>query len=301
MGAAVALRSAKPVRALKRGILVMRALDTHGAISLEELNRCTGIAKATLSRILLTLKSENLATQRIADKKWVAGPSIGTPSPEGIARKLLVQVAIPELTKLCRKVIWPSDLAVRSGLCMVLVETSRPETPLMFNKLSVGFQADFLLSATGRAYLAYCPEAERREILDELGKRPRYDFLFKSGQMTAVLESVRERGYGYRDSRWGGRIGTFRTEYDDGLDAIAVPIGHDDGILGCLNITWIRSLLPQKEIVRRNLRDLKDAAGRISTLFDHETAARTAGPGTAGENWIRGASPVTPPPGRAQP
>jgi len=35
---------------------------------------------------------------------------------------------------------------------MVLVETSRPKTTLMFNKLAVGFEIDFLLSALGRAY-----------------------------------------------------------------------------------------------------------------------------------------------------
>lgn len=272
----MALRTAKPVRALKRGILVMRTLDTHGAVSLEELNRRTGIAKATLSRILLTLKSENLATQRIADKKWVAGPSIGTTAPDDIARNLLVQVAIPQLTELCRKVIWPSDLSVRSGSCMVLIETSRPETTLMFNKLSVGYEVDILLSATGRAYLAFCPEAERSEILGELRNRPQYDFLFKSGQMNAVLEKVRDQGYGYRDSRWGGRINTFRNDYDDGLDAIAVPIKHEEGILGCVNITWIKSVLSQKEIVDRNLPDLKDTADCISLLFDEEMAARNA-------------------------
>lgn len=279
----MALKSAKPVRALKRGIHVMRALDTHGAISLEDLNRRTGIAKATLSRILLTLKSENLATQRIADKKWVAGPSIGTDRPDDIARKLLVQVAIPELTKLCRKVIWPSDLSVRSGLCMVLIETSRPETTLVFNKLSVGYQVDFLLSATGRAYLAFCPESERCEILGELRNRPHYDFLFKSGQMTAVLKRVRDQGYGYRDSRWGGRLNTFRNEYDDGLDAIAVPIKHEDGILGCVNITWIKSVLSQKEIVDRNLPDLKGTADCIASLFDGEMAARNAALGRNGD------------------
>ena len=257
----------------------MRALDTHGAVSLEELNRRTGIAKATLSRILLTLKSENLVAQRIADKKWVAGPSIGTTAPDDIARNLLVQVAIPELTELCRKVIWPSDLSVRSGSCMVLIETSRPETTLMFNKLSVGYEVDILLSATGRAYLAFCPAAERREILGELRKRPQYDFLFKSGQMNAVLKKVRDQGFGYRDSRWGGRLNKFRNEYDDGLDAIAVPIEHDEGLLGCVNITWIRSLLSQKDIVERHLRDLRDTAETISKSFDDEMDGRKVGPG----------------------
>lgn len=263
----MAIKSVKTIRALSRGITVIRTIEMYGATSLDALRERTGIPKTTLSRILLTLQTERLATQRIADGKWVPGQSFGTVSSNKKQHSRLVQAAIPELTRLCEKVIWPSDLSVRSGLRMVLVETSRPHTTLMFNKLAVGFEIDFLLSAPGRAYLAFCPDNERREILSKLEKRPAYKYLFDGGHMEAILHEVHDQGFGHRDSRWGGRSNKFRKVYDDGLDAIAVPIMNKDAVLGCANIVWIRSLMSREDAVARYLDDLKEAAGTISALW----------------------------------
>ena len=270
----MALNSVKTIRALKRGLSVMRTLDTHGAMSLDQLHRLTAIPKPTLSRILLTLRDENHAFQRIADNKWVSGPGLRSTHADENTHNLLVQAAIPELTTLCGKVIWPSDLTVRSGFSMMLVESSRPHTTLILNKLSVGLEIDFLLSAPGRAYLAFCPAKEKYEILEELRVRPEYAFLFETGRMKSILKEVRAQGFGHRDSMWGGRSHDFRNVYDDGLDAIAVPIKHGPAVLGCVNIVWIRSLLSRKAIVDRHLADLLEVSGRISSSFGQKCFSR---------------------------
>jgi IclR family mhp operon transcriptional activator len=135
---------------------------------------------------------------------------------------------------------------------------------LIFNKLSVGFEIDFLLSAPGRAYLAFCPEKERNEILGNLKKLTKYSFLFETGQMSHILDQVRAQGFGHRDSRWGGRASEFTSTYDDGLDAIAVPIRSGNSVLGCVNIVWIRSILPRRTVVDRHLVNLLETADRIA-------------------------------------
>ncbi len=56
-------------------------------------------------------------------------------------------------------------------------------------------------------------------------------------------------------------------DYDDGLDAIAVPVQYEGALLGCLNIIWIRSLLSRKSIITRHLTDLKLTAQAISASF----------------------------------
>lgn len=258
------LKSVKTIRSLKRGLDVLRALEGQGAMSLDDLFARTKTPKATLSRILVTLQLEGLVSQRLADRKWVYGSGIGSGSRADIANNLLIQASSGELAELCQKVIWPSDLSMRSGLRMVLVETSRPHARLIFNKLSVGFEIDFLLSAPGRAYLAFCPDKERKDILDKLSKMPKYSFLFDSGQISHILDQVRAQGYGHRDSRWGGRGSEFTKTYDDGLDAIAVPIRSGNNVLGCVNIIWIRSILPRRIVVDRHLADLLETADRIA-------------------------------------
>lgn len=264
----MSINSVSEIKSLKRGLSVLRLLEDEGAKSLDDLNKQLGISKTALSRILVTLQSERLASQRIADRKWVAGPGIGPASQVNAKHNLLVQAATPHLAKLCEKVIWPSDLSVRSGLKMVLVETSRPHTTLLFNKLSIGFEIDFLLSAPGRAYLAFCPERERDQILTALKTRPEYGFLFAGNELENTLEQVRKQGFGHRDMRWGGRASDLRNTHDDGLDAIAIPIPGRKALLGCVNIIWIRSILSRKDAIDRYLGDLRATADSISSAIE---------------------------------
>jgi IclR family mhp operon transcriptional activator len=47
----------------------------------------------------------------------------------------LAEIAAPVIDRLCRKISWPSDLAVLSerGPYMTLKETSRPNSPFLLN------------------------------------------------------------------------------------------------------------------------------------------------------------------------
>lgn len=263
----MAIKSVNEIRSLRRGLAVLRALEAGEARSLGELHRALDLSKTTISRILVTLEAERLASQRLVDGKWAAGPGIGPADRISATHNLLVRAAGPELARLCASAIWPSDLSVRSGLKMVLVETSRPHTTLMFNKVSVGFEIDFLFSAPGRAYLAFCPDREREHVLSRLRTRPEYGILFESGTMERILDEVRAQNYGHRDIHWGGRSHHLKATFDDGLDAIAVPIFAGGAVLGCVNLIWIRSVLSRKDAVARYLEDLRRAAEAISAGY----------------------------------
>ena len=259
--------SVKTIRALQRGIEVWRTLDGNHAVALEDIHKSTGIPKATLSRILKTLEAEGLATQRLLDKKWLHVAPARARQRRNAEQTRLVQAAAPALSQLCDKILWPSDLSVRSGLSMTLVETSRPNTTLLFNKLAAGFKIDFLLSAPGRAYLAFCPDAERKDILAKLSKCEEYRPFFEHNRIEMILATVRKNGFGHRDSNWGGKSHFFRKDSDDGLDAIAVPIRLENNVIGCVNVVWIRSVLSRNEAVSKYLEDLQRTARLISVAF----------------------------------
>ena len=245
----------------------MRALEAGRAISLEALHAQTRIPKPTLLRILRTLEDEQLAARRIADGKWLSGQWLGPASPRTMIETRLVQAATPELAKLCSRIIWPSDLSVRQGLHMRLVETSRPHATIVFNKLAVGFEIDFLMSAPGRAYLAFCSRTEREQVLKRLSSKPEYGFLFEQGRIWTILERAQRDGYAHREPLWGGKSNLFRKVHDDGLDAIAVPILQEQKVIGCLNVVWIRSALGLKDIVFRHLADLQSTSKAITEVM----------------------------------
>lgn len=261
------LASVKTIRSLRRGLEVLRLLDRMHVASLEDLHGITGMPKPTLSRILLTLQDEGYASQRIADNKWVIGLGMSSLARRVPRSDRLVQAAAPAMNELCRRVIWPSDLSVRSGLRMVLKETSRPHSTLTLNRLNVNFQIDMLRSAPGRAYLAFCPDVEKLDLLRRIGARHNGDAAVDAMDMEAVIRETRRNGFGGRDPAWGGHVIKSRREYDDGLDAIAVPIIHEGKVLGCVNIVWIRKLVSRRSMVERHLDDLSRCARAITGRY----------------------------------
>lgn len=181
------------------------------------------------------------------------------------------------MEQLCRRVIWPSDLSVRVGTHMELTETSRPHSRLTLAHITVGFPVHMLLSAPGRAYIAFCQDEERDAILDRLakGKGVSRALARDSAFVTRLVDETRRLGYGARDKSWGGHISEPKHRYDDGLNAIAVPVLHEDRVLGCINIVWIRHLLTQAEMARRHLADLRSSAQQIAAAFASGAQSRT--------------------------
>jgi IclR family transcriptional regulator, mhp operon transcriptional activator len=72
--------------------------------------------------------------------------------------------AAPILNAFRRKVGWPSDFALFDGDAMVITATNREFGTLSLNR-KPGARAPLLLSALGRAYLAFRPEGEQQRII----------------------------------------------------------------------------------------------------------------------------------------
>jgi hypothetical protein len=77
-------------------------------------------------------------------------------------------VATPVLGELLRTVVWPSDLTTVDGTAMIIRETTHRFSRLSFHRAMVGRRMPLLYSASGRAYLAFCPEEERAQLLQLL-------------------------------------------------------------------------------------------------------------------------------------
>ena len=148
----------KPIQSLERGLQVLAALRDMRAASLHDLHLGTGIPKPTLTRILFTLYRQGLVWQRMADGAFLPSHTLQRRGHlEDSAH--LAEVASVVLEKLCKRVMWPSVLTVPRLDHMEVVETN--STRAYFDELPpapVGFRANLLRSASGRAYLAFCPD-----------------------------------------------------------------------------------------------------------------------------------------------
>ena len=139
------------------------------AASLHDLHLATGLPKATLTRVILTLEKRGLVWQRLADGAYVASHTFQPRAPQLSDENYLVEVASPVMERLCRKVNWPSVLAVPRLDCMEVIETNRPKSYFSHVPVGpIGFRINLLRSATGRAYIAFCSESERQAMLQRL-------------------------------------------------------------------------------------------------------------------------------------
>jgi IclR family mhp operon transcriptional activator len=162
----------KTINALERGLDVLRKLDERHGQSLAELHAATGIPKPSLLRILDTLEASGFAWRAIGDGRYrrrfalILRPSL--------ADELLAigEIAAPFLESLRRKVIWPSDVLVFRDFRMELVETSRRQSTLGVAMYPLGYRVEMFLSAPGRAYLAFCSDAEREAVLADAALNP---------------------------------------------------------------------------------------------------------------------------------
>jgi IclR family mhp operon transcriptional activator len=128
-----------------------------------------------------------------------------------------------------------------------------------------GADHDALMTGVGRAYLAWCPEKEREEILERLRNydRPRDWLVRNPKRLDKILAETRERGYGTRDTGFTG--GSYDgPPYDDGLAGMAVALSDGTRVYGSMNILWIKTAFTVEEFAAQHLADLQAAAREIT-------------------------------------
>ena len=254
-------RGTRPVEALARGLRVLKLVSAAPGLSLHDLSRRTGAAKATLLRSLRTLEAGGFVVRRLADGGYLPADAAG-PADASPRWLPLTKAAGASLEALARSIPWPTDLGVRDGFGMLVLESNRRLSSIAVNRQALGARPHMLWSAMGRAYLAWCPEAEREEILAALrASRAPDDRMARNRTLLAnLLRETRERGYAVRDARYGVLdVGSRRR-----VSAIAVPVSRGEHVLACINCVWLPDVQSEEEVVARHLDALRRAALEIA-------------------------------------
>ena len=257
-----------PMRGALRPLQVRRALNVRNGATVVELARDTGISRPALYRVLETLRETGYVALDLSRRHYcltmlVRGLAAGFSDEDWVS-----EVARPVLRALQKQVLWPVDLGTFMDNAMWIRETTRPASTLTIDRGVVGIRFPLLLSATGRAYLAWCPDDERDQILGNIvdGCEDGYRLAEERDRLERLLGETRQRGYGQRFGEAPIESG-----------AIAVPILARDHVLGCVNMTFIRRSLDPAEAAKRYLGQMQDAAARIA-----EGAARLGSERAAG-------------------
>jgi IclR family mhp operon transcriptional activator len=259
-------RKVKSIRALERGIDVLQCVRASRGISLHEIHQQTGLSKATILRIIVTLSSRGLVWQRVGDGAYLPGV-VAAAGQRADVNERLAEIASPFMVELSHKAFWPSVLAAPRLDHVEIVETNGPVVRLDSAVLGpVGFKLSYIHTATGRAYLAACEPEERRAIIGRL--QPTDASTESTELLDEILTDIRKLGYAARDPLhpWPDRtkILTMR----DGRRSIAVPVFVQRQAVAALNLTWPTRRTTLDEIVSRHLGTLQATANAIGQAVE---------------------------------
>jgi IclR family transcriptional regulator, mhp operon transcriptional activator len=253
----------KSVRSLERGLRVLEAVRANDPATLALIHQRTALPRATILRSLRTLEENGWISTRAEQSTYRPGPKLASPESGRIAT--VAELAAPVLEELGRRVPWPTDVAVRQGTRMAIVNSSRRVSHFIINRKTEGRRPCMLWSALGRAYLAFCPQTEREQVLAQLQRSTDPDDrpASVSNWVTRMLRQTRERGYALRE------VGYWATA-EDGVEvsSIALPVHAGGQLVAAINIVWLAGTHDVTEFAAENLGSLRAAASALGNAVE---------------------------------
>ncbi|MFD8236086.1 IclR family transcriptional regulator C-terminal domain-containing protein [Streptomyces sp. NPDC059696] len=247
------------VESLARGLTVVTAFGEAGPeLTLTEVARATGLARATARRALITY--QHLGLVAATDRTFTLTPRVLSLGFPPLSRTSLPEIAQPHLAELTSRIHESTSLAVLSESGEEIQYTARVATArVMSVDITVGTRLPAYATALGRILLADAPTplpepANLRALTPHtITDKPRLE---------QTLAAVRAQGYALVDE-----------ELEEGLRSLAVPIRDRSGrVVAALNTAMHVSRRTPRECVTDLLPELTRTATHIQT--DLHTASR---------------------------
>jgi IclR family mhp operon transcriptional activator len=145
---------------------------------------------------------------------------------------------------------------------MLVRETTDHRSPLAVERMSPGMRLPLLVTAAGRAHLAFCPALQRESLLEILRRSTsESDKLAQNRpELDKILEDTRSRGYS---------SAVHARRVSDEI-SMAVPVLLEDTVLAAVVIRYAEKAVPFKIAVERFVPKLRDAAQRIRQTFTEQ-------------------------------
>lgn len=264
------------VRGLARGLAVLDALNRceSGCATPAQLGALTGLHRTTVRRLLETLVAEGYVVRSPSHQTdtYLLSIQVRRLSEGFTDDEWVATLAPPILFELVRHVVWPSDLATPDGPGMLIRETTQRFSPLSFHGSIVGRRLPMLTTAAGRAYVAFCTEQQRAELLSMLrsglGGEQQQRLAHDEAYIRNLLARVRERGYALNQG-----------DMDDArkTGAIAVPVWQDGRVVAAINIVYLEKAVSAETAVARYLPHLHHAAQQLGRSMAQAASQAVAG------------------------
>lgn len=248
------------IRSISRGLAVIKAVNRRGPITMMEICRAAELPYPTAFRVVQTLVQEGILERERDRKRYRVTALVQSLSQGYQDVDNLVSLARPHIEALCGDILWPVSIATRVGPNMMVRDSTFAMTTLTFTNYYAGYTLPLMECASGKAYLAFCPEDERTHIIEG------FDQLDGPAQAMAkmllakqtLLEEIRATGYATQ-SRNLYNATPGRTS------SIAVPILIGEELLGSLVVIFFAAAMTMETAVDRFVARMKTTSAAIAT------------------------------------
>ncbi|AVW92158.1 IclR family transcriptional regulator [Celeribacter baekdonensis] len=219
----------KTVRSVERTLQILELMNRAPVVRVQYLAEQTGLPAPTVVRLLETLvvagyvrKLGRQAGYCVTEKVAALGAGHhGLPEIFDVARH-----AAEDLTN---RTLWPTALATLDVDALVIRFSTIPMSPLSHYQSTINRRMTLLDYAHGRAYLAFCPAAERRHLIALLQQAATTD-----AEAQAIAQRAASVVTLTRASGFGERTGNIQPE----THSLAMPLRMGAKLVGTLGITY---------------------------------------------------------------
>jgi IclR family pca regulon transcriptional regulator len=240
------------VQSLQRGLAVIRAFDAaNPALTLSDVARATGLARAAARRFVLTLVE--LGYMRAEGRFFRLSPRVLELGRPYLSTLTLPEIAAPHMRDFVAAVQESSSLATLDGTDILYTGHAAARRILAVSA-SVGTRDPAVATALGRVLLAsQDPEWLRTAVTGAQLEQITAHTITDPEALLAELARVRQHGYALVDQ-----------ELEDGLRALAAPVRGEHGdVVAAVNVAVHASRWPLERIHAVLLPRLLETAAAI--------------------------------------
>lgn len=256
------------VQPVMRSFRVLEALNTRSPSSLATLHVVTGLPKPTLVRLLDTLIAGGYVARLSRRGGYALTERVLRLSSGFKHSDHVVEAGRPFLSALTARYRWPVAMATLDRDAMLVRLSTGHESPFMTDPALINRRLPMLVAALGRAYIAFCPDAERDAILAMLRSSnvAANSSARDTHHVNSLIKRVRRLGY----------ASTAPVPGDPAM-GIAVPVIHGDEVLACITMRYIGSAMNEAEAVTRYLIPMQETAKAIAASLSREAVTDASG------------------------
>jgi len=243
------------VRSLERGLTLLVAMNRRPLASVCELAADTGLPRPTVYRLLDTLANAGFVSLDSATDRYRPTHGVRSLSDGFVDDEWVTEIAAPMMVEFTREHVWPVSLFTFEAGKMLVRDTTHRLSALSIDYGMVGKRMSMLRTAGGLVYLAFCPDNERKVILDLLAQSDEQDDqqAREVHLLDGLFKSIRADGYATQDRLINPKAAS-----------ISVPIIVGRKVQGCMSLIFIASAMTMSEVEKKLLPPLQAMTMRLA-------------------------------------